>query len=202
MRHGVALICVLLATIVAVGCGGQTPDAPDSSATPAAPRPSGADVSKAIHSDSRTFKRQGFGITFRYPAYLFDSPELEFGSTAGAADTGRAGIGINKANVILVNRYDLNRPVTRANVAQVRAEVDGVIKSLAGKPMTGRRVEFGGLPGYEYRVPLTDPSGGISRLYVLFDRQVEYFFNCQSTPETRAELDGACDQALKTLQRA
>jgi hypothetical protein len=39
-------------------------------------------------------------------------------------------------------------------------------------------------------------------LYVLFDEQVEYFFNCQSTPETRVELDEGCDQALRTLPRA
>jgi hypothetical protein len=51
-------------------------------------------------------------------------------------------------------------------------------------------------------VPLGSPSGGVSRLFVLVDRKVEYFFNCQSTPETRVELDGACDQALQTLRRA
>jgi hypothetical protein len=51
-------------------------------------------------------------------------------------------------------------------------------------------------------VPLDSPSGGVSRLFVLFDQRVEYFFNCQSTPETRVELDGACTQALKTLQRS
>jgi hypothetical protein len=51
-------------------------------------------------------------------------------------------------------------------------------------------------------VPLDSPSGGVSRLFVLFDQRVEYFFNCQSTPETRVELDGACNQALKTLQRS
>jgi hypothetical protein len=77
-----------------------------------------------------------------------------------------------------------------------------VIASLAGKRVPGRRVDFGGLPGYAYRVSLRSPSGGISRLYVLFDGQVEYFFDCQSTPETRIELDGACDEALRTLERA
>jgi hypothetical protein len=76
-----------------------------------------------------------------------------------------------------------------------------VIKSLAGKPVRGRRVDYGGLPGFAYTVPLDSPSGGVSRLFVLFDQRVEYFFNCQSTPETRVELDGACNQALKTLQR-
>jgi hypothetical protein len=77
-----------------------------------------------------------------------------------------------------------------------------VIAGLAGKRVPGRRVDFGGLPGYAYRVRLGSPSGGVSRLYVLFDGQVEYFFNCQSTPATRPELDRACNEALRTLERA
>jgi hypothetical protein len=195
---------VLFATILAAGCGGQA--APEAS-EPAPQREVDAKqaneaVGAALRSDTRIFKRRGFGITFTYPAYLWDSPELDFGGTAGAADTARAGIGINKANVILVNRYDLRRAVTQENLAGVKWEVDGVIKSLAGRPVPGKRVEYGGLPGYAYLVPLTEPSDGVSRVFVLFDRKVEYFFNCQSTPETRDQLDGACDQALKTLQRA
>lgn len=151
---------------------------------------------------STQFERSGFDITFRYPASLKEADDLIFGSTAGGADSARAGVGINKANVILVSRYELRRPVTTANVGSVKAEVDGVIQSLAGKPVNGRRVDFGGLPGYAYTVTLGSPSGGMSRLFVLFDRRVEYFFNCQSTPETRVELNGACDQALQTLRRA
>jgi hypothetical protein len=176
-------MCVLFATIVAAGCGGRA-------------------VSDASDSGDQRFERQGFAITFTYPSSLKEADDLIFGSTAGTADSARAGVGINKANVILVNRYDLRRPVTTENVGAVKWEVDGVIKSLAGRAVPGRRVAFGGLPGYAYRVPLSSPSGGVSRVFVLFDRQVEYFFNCQSTPETRAELDGACDQALKTLRPA
>jgi hypothetical protein len=150
---------------------------------------------------SSQFQRRGFDITFRYPSTLQEADDLMFGSTAGSADSARAGVGINKANVILVSRYDLRRPVTTGNVAGIKAEVDDVIKRLMGRPVPGRRVDFGGLPGYAYKVPLGSPSGGVSRLFVLFDKKVEYFFNCQSTPETRIELDGACDEALKTLQR-
>jgi len=173
-----------LAIAVVAGCGGK------------------ASVSDGSSEGSAQFERHGFDITFHYPASLKEADDLIFGSTAGGADSARAGVGIDKANVILVSRYDLRRPVTTANVGGVRAEVDGVIKSLAGKPVKGRRVDFGGLPGYAYTVPLGSPSGGVSRLFVLFDRKVEYFFNCQSTPETRVELDGACDQALQTLRRA
>jgi hypothetical protein len=178
------LVGVLFATLVAAGCGGRSA------------------VSRSPGSGDAEFQRQGFDITFTYPGTLKEADDLMFGGMAGAADTGRAGVGINKANVILVNRYDLRRPVTDKNVDAVKWEVDSVIKSLAGRVVAGRRVEYGGLPGYEYRVPLTSPSGGVSRLFVLFDQQVEYFFNCQSTPETRVELDGACDQALKTLHKA
>lgn len=182
MRYGVVLIGALLATAVVAGCGGK------------------ASMSDSDASSAQ-FQRQGFDITFQYPATLKEADDLILGSTAGSADSARAGVGINKANVILVSRYDLRRPVTDDNVAGVKAEVDGVIKRLAGKPVRGQRVDFGGLPGYAYKVPLGSPSGGVSRLFVLFDEKVEYFFNCQSTPETRVELDGACDQVLETLQR-
>lgn len=184
MRYGVALIAVFFGTIVLAGCGGSSV------------------VSRDTDAGTHQFQRQGFEITFRYPASLKEADDLIFGTTAGSADSARAGVGINKANVILVSRYDLRRPVTTENVGGVKAEVDGVIASLAGKRVPGRRVDFGGLPGYAYRVPLGSPSGGVSRLFVLFDGPVEYFFNCQSTPETRAELDGACDEALRTLERA
>ena len=103
--------------------------------------------------------------------------------------------------MILVSRYDLRRPVTAGNVAAVKAEVDGVIKSSPASRSAGAASTSAASRATRTRVPLGSPSGGVSRLFVLFDKKVEYFFNCQSTPETRAELDGACDQALETLQR-
>jgi hypothetical protein len=184
LRVGVILIGALLAAVVVAGCGGK------------------ASMSGDAQDRSAQFQRQGFDITFRYPASLSEADDLIFGSTAGSADSARAGVGINKANVILVSRYDLRRAVTVTNVGEVKPEVDSVIAGLAGRQVRGRRVDFGGLPGYAYRVRLGSPSGGVSRLYVLFDGPVEYFFNCQSTPETRVELDGACDEALHTLERA
>jgi hypothetical protein len=184
LRSGVILIGTFLATAVLAGCGGK------------------ASPSGGADDRSAQFQRHGFDITFRYPTSLKEADDLTFGSTAGSADSARAGVGVNMANVILVSRYDLRRPVTAANVGRVRAEVDGVIAGLAGSHVPGRRVDFGGLPGYAYRVTPGSPAGGVSRLYVLFDGQVEYFFNCQSTPETRTELDRACDEALRTLERA
>jgi hypothetical protein len=180
LRYGVILIGAVAAAVLLAGCGG-----------------SGA----SSDTTSGRFEQHGFEITFRYPQSLKNTDDLILGATAGAADTARAGVGIDRDNVILVTRYDLRRPVNETNVAKVRAEVDGVIEGLAGGAVLGRSVTFGGLPGYQYRVPLQAPKGGISRLFVLFDGPVEYFFNCQSTPESRAALNGACDQALGTLER-
>lgn len=179
MRHGVAFISLAAAAVIFAGCGGSK-----ESAAP----------------ESGTFAQSGFDITFDYPSDLTQTTELKFGTTAGSSDAARAAVGIDRDNVILVSRYDLHSPVTLANVGAVKGEVDGVIKQLAGQAIDGARIDVGGLPGYRYRVPLGAPAGGVSRLYVLFDKKVEYFFNCQSTPESREQLDRACDQALQTLR--
>lgn len=63
-----------------------------------------ASLSGGTEDRSAQFQRQGFEITFRYPASLKEADDLIFGSTAGSADAARAGVGINKANVILVSR--------------------------------------------------------------------------------------------------
>jgi hypothetical protein len=180
LRNGVVLIGTVAVAAALAGCGGS---------------------STRSDTGAGRFEQHGFDITFRYPASLKPVDDLILGSTAGASDTARAGLGIDRQNVILVTRYDLRRPVTDANVDAIRPEVDGVIRSLASSRVDGRRVSFGKLPGYAYRVRLGAPKGGVSRLFVLFDKQVEYFFNCQSTPESRAALDSACDQALGTIEK-
>jgi hypothetical protein len=53
-------------------------------------------------------------------------------------------VGIDRDNVILVTRYDLRRPVTRINVGEVRAEVDSVIKGLAGREVPGSSAAIDG----------------------------------------------------------
>jgi hypothetical protein len=181
LRHGVVLIGLVAAAGVLAGCGGSKSAAPE--------------------PKSGSFRQSGFDITFDYPKDLIQTTQLKFGTRAGS-DAARAAVGIDRDNMILVSRYDLRRPVTTANVGAVKPEVDGVIRQLAGSPMDGARIDVGGLPGYRYRVPLPAPAGGVSRVYVLFDRKVEYFLNCQSTPESRDRLDRACDRALDTLHRA
>lgn len=152
---------------------------------------------------SEKFDADGIGVTFAYSSDF--SPvkrDITFGQSAGAPAAARGGITLDKshANSIIVSRYDLEATVTSDNLAKYKREVDNVISQLAGKRVSGRRVEYGGLPGYEYTISLTKPANGLSRLAVLFDQATEYLVNCQSTPPERDEIEAACRKALDTLE--
>jgi hypothetical protein len=140
------------------------------------------------------------GVTFEYPLDTFDiSSQIKFQSTAGAEPQARAAIVLDNDNAITVSKYALRISVSKSNLATVKSEVDKVIGQLARKPVSGREVEYGGLPGYEYVIDLTTPASGQSRMVVLFDDRVEYLFNCQSTPPSRDVIEAACSGALDTL---
>jgi hypothetical protein len=185
MRRGTLLAALAVAIVGAAGagCGGSSSEPAQETANAA------------------RFERSGFDITFDYPLDFRPDDNLRFASTAGKRHSASTAVGLDRENVIVVSRYDLMRPVTAQNIAGVKAEVDDVITKLAGKQHSGRRVDYGGLPGYAYSVRLSSPEEGLSRVYVLFDDDVEYFLNCQSTPDVRYVLDAACRQALDTLDR-
>jgi len=192
VRRGVTIAAAAAALVaVAAGCGGTT-SAPE-------PPPS-LERQSADRALPTRFVARGFGITFRYPAGFMPAGKTLVGAAVGN-ETARAGVGLSRWNLIVVSRYRLRAPVTDANVARVRQEVDGVIARLAGRHAAGTRVRYGGFPGYAYRLWLSRPRGGESEVVVLFDRAVEYFFNCQSTPRGRSLIESACAQALATLQR-
>jgi hypothetical protein len=184
MRRGslLAALAIIVLGAVTAGCGGSASSAEET-------------------SSAAQFDRRGFDITFEYPRDFAPDDNLRFASTTGEGHAASTAIGLDRENVIVVSRYDLLRPVTAENVLDVKAEVDGVITKLAGKQHSGRLIEYGGLPGYAYNVRLSAPPKGLSRVYVLFDGDVEYFLNCQSTPDVRYVLDAACQQALATLDR-
>jgi hypothetical protein len=152
--------------------------------------------------DTGHFDIANIDITFEYPLQGFDiSSNLKFESTAGAEPEVRAGILLDNENAITVSKYVLRISVTKATLATVKGEVDKVIGELAGMTVSGREVEYGGLPGYEYDIDLTSPPNGESTMAVLFDDRVEYLLNCQSTPAQRDVLEAACSRALDTLAK-
>lgn len=154
----------------------------------------------AVPAGSRTFAEKGFEVTFRYPASFQLAKSVTLDKKTGASAAARRALALDAVNAIIVTRFNLRVAITRANVKHYRHEVDGVFGKLAGKPVRGRLVVFGGLPGYEYRIGLTNPAQGRSRLDVLFLRKSEYLLNCQSTPKRRADIERGCAQMLATLR--
>ena len=147
----------------------------------------------------RTFDERGFGITFTYPSAFKKTDKVSFSRSAGGASVARAAVALDRDNAIVVTRYALRASVTKDNLARFKPEVDGVVGQLAGKPVSGRRVAYGGLPGYEYSIAISKPANGASRLVLLFGGRTEYLINCQSTPSRRAAVEQACTQALGSL---
>ena len=143
----------------------------------------------------------GIGITFDYPSSFKKVGSITFQKSAGSKAAARGAVALDKVNLIIVSRYNLRVAITPTNLTRYKNEVDSVIGSLAGKRVGGRRVEHGGLPGFEYVISLTSPAKAVSHMAVLFDRKTEYLINCQSTPPKRQALNAGCAKALATLRR-
>jgi hypothetical protein len=150
---------------------------------------------------SETFDEDGFGISFEHPVSFDEIEDVSIASTAGARSKQSAARGLDERNLILVDRYELGTAVTGSNLARVKPELDRVLSNAADQPLRGTRVEVGGLPGYEYTFDLASRPPVRSRFIVLFDGPTEYTLNCQSTVDLRADVEAACRQAVRTLER-
>ena len=148
----------------------------------------------------KTFDESGFDVTFTYPDSFNEASNITISSEAGGAAADRKGVALDKDNLLLVTKFNLNTSVTEANVARVKPEADKVMSQVSGASANGKRVTVGGLPGFEYSFDLTKPENGHSRFVMLFDGKTEYTLNCQSTPEKREEVNDACEQAIDTLE--
>ena len=153
-------------------------------------------------SGSGRYEETGFDITFKIPGGFTIGHDLSVSRNAGARPVDEAAVQVDQDNLIILQRFDLNPKfdITAANLANFKGEVDKVIGSLAGKKVSGHEVEYGGLPGYEYVIPIAQPPQGESRLAVLFDHKVEYLVNCQSTPDTRDKVEKGCRTVLDSIK--
>jgi hypothetical protein len=105
-------------------------------------------------------------------------------------------------NGIIVGRYLLTRTVAEEDVPRFVRRFDQMVSEMLGVRPRGAPLTVGGFPGASYDLlALPGLRSGQTRLIVLLDGDTQYFINCQSTPERRAAVTAACDQALATLQR-
>jgi hypothetical protein len=151
-------------------------------------------------SSGGRYEETGFNITWKIPGGFHIAHEISIAKSAGANAVDQAAIQLDENNLVIVQRYNLNVDITSANLPKYKGQVDQVIGSLAGHKVSGHQVEYGGLPGYEYVISVARPPQGQSRLAVLFDKNVEYLVNCQSTPDKRDKVEKGCRTVLDSIK--
>ena len=149
---------------------------------------------------SGRYEESGLNMTFKIPGGFHVAHDISVSRSAGASPVDRAAVGIDKDNLIIVQRYDLKVTITATNLSKYKGEVDNVIATLAGAKVSGHEVTYGNLPGYEYVISVTEPPKGESRLAVLFDGATEYLVNCHSTPDKRDKVEKACCTVLDSIK--
>lgn len=174
MLYALALVATL-----AAGCGGDDTDPSASTAT---------------------FDDPEFDVTFDYPGSLQALDDVSFNRQAGNPAVATAAVGLDGTNLIAVQRFDQEVAITDENIDDIRPQADMLFSQLAGKDLSGKQVEVGGLPALQYEIALTEPADGETRATAIFDGDTEYLLNCQSTPPQRQAIEAACDRALETLQ--
>ncbi len=102
-----------------------------------------------------------------------------------------------------MQRYDLNRAIGEDNLDEAKAELDTLVAQLSPGAAPGEAGETQRLSLDRLR-----GAGGARRsraprrrLVALFDGDVEYLINCQSTPKRRADIEKACEQVLETVEK-
>jgi hypothetical protein len=151
------------------------------------------------------FEEDGFDITFEYPGEMNKAGSVTIASGGGGSAKATAGIGYGKEDtkdVIIVQRYDLKVAVDEKNLDSAKADLDPVIARISPGAPAGTTGKTRGFPSIDYRgLRVRQIDGAETRLVALFDGDAEYLVNCQSTPKRRADIDKACVQVLRTVEK-
>jgi hypothetical protein len=146
-----------------------------------------------------TFDQQGFPFAFEYPHAFEEVDDVNIDSNLGASADQTAAIAIGDDDLILVERFTLNRAIDRSDLGAAKRQFDDLFRQI-DPTVSSRASEVAGLPALTIdQVEIPSVEGGQSRFVALLDGDQEYLFNCQSTPDHREEIEQACDMALETL---
>ena len=147
------------------------------------------------------------GVSFTYPS---DWEELEANSgaqTTGSTELWTATVGPGEADLVNLSAYQLSLEVNEGNIDDVQSEIDQVIRSLveqAGATITSgpEQTTIAGFPAYKYEWDGVKVSSGerSSEVYLVFNKKVEYFFNCQYSDEQEQEVLAGCHMVLDTFE--
>jgi hypothetical protein len=180
-----------------------------------------AAATEIAHADASgsSARYSAHGVTFSYPSGWIHLPatfEAELGSPRWregfAPIPRRPAIGPKTArNVIAVGSYHTTLRITAKTLPRFRAFIRSVVSQLAaeagGRLLSGpRRTAIGPFAGYRFEVSAFLPEGTAvrSRLVFAFDRNTEYFLNCQHELKrvSARAIGGGCDEIMQSFRLA
>jgi hypothetical protein len=191
-----AIIALLVALMmVAAACGGS--DSGGSGDTGAGEDSEDTAVNTYSEND----------VTFDYPEDWQEFSADAAASSMGSNELWDTTVGPDDTNLVNITAYQLNIDVTNDNIADIQAELDGVIQQvveqaggeIASGPTQGT---LAGFPSYEYQWTGVQVDGEPkdSRAVFLFNNDVEYFLNCQYSGETEEDVLAGCQLILDTFE--
>lgn len=153
----------------------------------------------------RSFYQPGYHITFEYPSELeliSDVPETDHVPRPDCATESPPTMLLLEGYDTLVTFWCKTRDSAASDHIELfKKKLDRSLNSAYPGLPGGVRIEAGGLPGLAYSVPMAPLPGAQMRYIALFDKDIEYVIECQSTPQHRDEMDRACQRVLDTIQR-
>jgi hypothetical protein len=150
---------------------------------------------------SKTFSDQAMSISFTYPSGLNGGTITTIAQHAGAhGPAARKAVAVDRHNVLLVEKYKVTIPTTKANLPELERASDQVISALFRRSLNGTRTTLNGLPAVTYP-PLPSAGHTTSQISYVFLDGAGYELDCQWTSKHASEMKQACRQMKSTLKR-
>ncbi len=145
------------------------------------------------------------GVTFEYPSAWQQT------DTSGGASSGNAlwneNFAVSEADFAAITAYELNSPVTGANIGDAQEEFTSTLTQLAaqanGAITTPLQPEgTAGFPGLTGQLSVETPAGEAvdSTIWVFFDGTTEYFINCQYQSAEKTQMLAGCGLIRDTFK--
>ncbi|MGI8686274.1 MAG: DUF4190 domain-containing protein [Acidimicrobiales bacterium] len=150
-------------------------------------------------------KYRGNGIAFTYPSTWEESDTVTVDRKArGGGKLFQTVIGRADHDLIVIQAFRLERPVTEVSADEVQGELEDLVAGLLGddgEVLSGPTpVEVGALAGYSFTFSLrtAEKVDLRSKMTFLFDGSTEYTINCQHN-RYAGQVAKACAQVLDTF---
>ena len=150
---------------------------------------------------AKTFSDNGMSITFRYPSGLNGGKITKITQHAGArGPVARKIVGVDRDDLLLIEKYRVTIPTTKADLSELERASDEVISALFRRQLNGTRTTFNDLPAVVYP-PLPSAGRTTSQISYLFLGGAAYELDCQWTAKHESQIKNACRQMKSTIKR-